>query len=484
MKKFLLIALICVSFFLFFYKLDYEAFFTDEILYYSAGREYILEKDYTLNLQHPLIAKYMAGFASIVTERSAFVLRFPFALMGAFFPLIVYSIIRKEYGDKWGIFGGAITLTFPFLYSTARMTMMEAPMHFFWLLFHLSFLNFLRSKSKKDVIWSGIFLGLSVASKFTSFILVPFSFVAVFLYILLKKQKVSDYKHYFALLVIGGITTLLSYFDFVLKRGMFDLIAIPRAIKDVLIERNADGKEQSLNNQVFFKSPAWFYPYYVVQKYPPVQIVISFFSSIAVLYNQSFFAIYWWLFFIMTTLMMQLITLKNARYIGSIELPLIFLTVVFIKYIYDWAGRIKIKNIVRGLLAFSIIFVFAFQSYKMLTQQMTGERALYDYMVKATNNFTTNDRLLIYSSIRSSKWQFDDAPEDKVTVLRGADDAEKRFETFPTYNYFAVRDNEALTSNNELIRFLFFNRPEYDVIKISNLNLYIQKENANVQLLK
>ena len=89
---FLILAAIVV--FLFLYKLNYEFFFTDEILYLNSGIEY-LRGEFTLSIQAPFIGKYIAGIASLFSQRDLFVLRLPFAILGIISAAVVYFIIKK-----------------------------------------------------------------------------------------------------------------------------------------------------------------------------------------------------------------------------------------------------------------------------------------------------------------------------------------------------------------------------------------------------
>ena len=79
------------------YKLDYPYFFTDEILYTDAGNEYY-QSDFTKNLQHPFIAKYLVGFVTLfgpedVYQSNVSVLRLPFALLTLGCVFLLYQIM-------------------------------------------------------------------------------------------------------------------------------------------------------------------------------------------------------------------------------------------------------------------------------------------------------------------------------------------------------------------------------------------------------
>jgi hypothetical protein len=103
----------------------------------------------------------------------------------------------------------------------------------------------------------------------------------------------------------------------------------------------------------------------------------------------------------------------------------------------------------------------------------TSYSALYRYIVKATDNFTNGERLYILGSIRSSRWYFEQAPEDAVVSRKDLDILSKEFGDF---KYVAIEKNEELKDpQNALTTFVTANRQNYSSVDMEGLTLYIMK---------
>jgi len=467
---------------LMFYKLNYESFFTDEILYTDAGQEYY-RGDYTMNLQHPLISKYIAGIVMQFTQTDVFLLRLPFAILGVLSALIVYLIIKEYYEKEYAFLGAMIFSVMPFIYSSTRMVMMEAPMHFFWLLFNLFFIKYLNTSKFKFVVLAGIVIGLGMATKFPTIILYPFSITAfaVFKKISKKALTKNEFIHFVSMFGISLGTYGLTYIDLFIKSGIDGLIRVVRVTKDVFISRNEEGKAQVVGDAVYNKSPWWYYGYFMVNKYPVLQLVITPISLLAAMFEKSFYSLYWLVFGIYTFVFFQLIPLKNDRYISTIEIALVFLSVSGLRYIVRKFTNVKVKQLLI-LALITLVFIFLPRLQNITQQTPTKYYALYNYLVEKTNNFTNGDRTYIMGSIRSSRWQFDHVAPDLVVSRK---DFDIMFPEFPNFKYIVFDDNELLKNqNNELYRYIKYNKDQYTVEQVPGLTIYILKVGATPLLLK
>lgn len=457
----ILILAICIPTYL--YKLDYPYFFTDEILYVNAGREYILEQDYTLNLQHPFVAKYIAGLASLISPHNVGILRLPFALFGALSCLAVYLIIADEFKNKsWGLVGSLLYLCSPFIFTSTRMAMMESPMHFFWLLFNLFFLKYLKSVKIKDAIFSGIFMGLAFATKSTSALLLMSSVLSLLLYTSVYKKKINEYKSYLIITGVSAVTFLSSYIDLAFRRGVSGFIDIFRSIKDVLFDRNSEGKIHVVNGEVYTKSPWWFYPFYISKNYNVLNIFTILSGAISPLINKSFFTFHWFIFFFLNVIFFSLMSLKNSRYISSIEVSLVFLILIFIKYVYEKFSKKLVYLILIGLLLSRFLYLYNLKPNSF--------NALYQYLRDKTNNFTNGERVYVFGSIRSSRWYFEGI---KTTIVVIRKDFDIMAPEFPNFKYIGVEDSEDIKDpNNAMSVFLKQNADNYSVKDLDGVKLY------------
>lgn len=450
----------------FFVKLDYEYYFTDEILYLNSGREYILKKDYTLNLQHPFIAKYVVGVVSIFGDRNVFLLRLPFALMGAGSCFIVYLILKDYFGRKLFSLSGSVLYASSFyLFQSSRMSMMESPMHLFWLLTSLYFFRYLKNPNKKYAVLTGLFLGLSLASKFTSLTIFPALSISFAVYLFSNKLPISKYKN----VVIIFLTTLLSfaatYVHLFLVKGLNGFTDIVRAIKDTILERNSEGKAHVIGDRVYSKSPWWFYLYYIKENYGITQKALLTFPPLSYLVSRNYFSVYWGVLFVTNLALFSLMSLKNPRYIASMELPAVFLTTMFLKFIYE---KISLRAFY-----FIVLMAVLSQTAYLGKLEKTGYAALYDFIYEKTFNFSNGERVYILGSIRSSRWYFDKAPEDAIVSRK---DFDVMGAEFPNFKYIVIEDAEEIkNSQNELSLFVKQNAESYTQVMFPGLKIYVKK---------
>lgn len=480
MLPLLLIALISGALML--YKLNFESFFTDEILYTDAGQEYY-RGDYTMNLQHPLITKYIAGIVMQFTQTDVFLLRLPFAILGVLSALIVYLIIKEYYEKEYAFLGAILFSVMPFIYSSTRMVMMEAPMHLFWLIFNLFFIKYLNDNKFKYAGLAGIAIGLGMATKFPTVILYPFSITAFALLKISTKKPIfkKDIVHLLSMFLISIGFYGLTYIDLFLKSGINGLIRVVRVTKDVFVGRNEEGKAQVIGDAVYNKSPWWYYLYFISNKYPITQIVVMPLTVLASIIEKSFYSLYWLIFALYTIVFFQLIPLKNDRYISTIELPLVFLCIGGLRYLSQKITSVKTKQI--GIaIALSALFIFIPRLINIHNQVPTKYYALYNYLTDKTNYFTNGERTYIMGSIRSSRWQFDHVAPDIVVSRK---DFDIMFPEFPNFKYIVFDDTELLKNpNNELYRYIKYNKDQYDMEQVPGLTIYILKQGATPQLLK
>lgn len=451
---------------LFFVKLDYGYFFTDEILYLNSGREYILKGDYTLNLQHPFIAKYVVGLASLVNEHNVFILRFPFALMGALSCVTVYLILKDYFGRKlFALAGSVVYSTSFYLFETTRMSMMEPPLHLFWLLFAFFFFKYLKSQSVKQAVFSGIFLGLSIASKFNAVVIIIPSVISLFIYIKTDRLPAKKYLNSIVIAFSAFFSFILTYLPLFAARGFVGVTDIIRSIKDVLLERNSEGKIHVVGDKVYSKSPWWYYFYYIFKNYNLSQKAVYFLSPFALILKHDYFSVFWGVLFLINALLFSLMTLKNPRYIASMELPLVFLVAIFMKYVYEKLNR--------KIFYFVITALFVSQLLYINNLQKTSYSALFDFLKNRTSDFSKKDRTYILGSIRSSRWYFEGTPEDLVVSRK---DFDVMGAEFPNFKYLVVENSEEIKNpNNELSVFIRSSQDKYNLIEFPELKVYERK---------
>jgi hypothetical protein len=397
-KKALIWSAFVVILFLFIYKLDYPYFFTDEILRVNAGREY-LNGIYEENMQVPFPTKYLAGFMYHLSNRDVFLMRLPFALMGFVTSLVLYKILRDEYGYKFGLVGVIIFSSSEIIFSASRMVMLEPLMHLSWVLFLYFYYKAINHSQLRWFLFSGLALGLSLASKVTSVILLPFTIV--FFFYQLKSAGLKDLIFRYTLMYGTGLAVFFStYIDTFRKIGEKETFnRVYETLQDDYLKKNEEGKPHVINGTVYLKSPAWTYLLYMYTKGGAIRLITYIAGTVFALANRNLFISFWGVFFLLSLSFHQFSTVKNVRYVSSFEIPMIVLSVSGLYYLSKKLPYIKY------VLGVILVILFSVHAVNAVTQQKTEYNALYNkYLYDETNGFTSNDKIYVYGSIRSNHW--------------------------------------------------------------------------------
>jgi hypothetical protein len=281
------------------------------------------------------------------------------------------------------------------------MLMLEPLMHFAWVLFLFFHYEAIKNLKLKNFILAGLFLGLALNSKITSVILIPFTLLFIPYHFFNQKMSLKKIAvNYLAMYGVGAISVAATYLDAFKKIGEKQtVINVISGIKDSYLSKSQSGKNHLINGVVYTKSPSWSYLFFMYVQEGVLRPAAYIIGAIYALLNRSFFVSYWAIFFFMTLAFLQMSGVKNERYVSSFEIPLIVLAV---SGFYLLNKKLKyFKYAFAALLGF---FIITHISY-VVTQPKTEYNALFsEYLEQKTNNYTTNDKVYIYGSTRSSRW--------------------------------------------------------------------------------
>ncbi|MFA4817355.1 MAG: glycosyltransferase family 39 protein [Parcubacteria group bacterium] len=116
--------------------------------------------------------------------------RLPLVIFNGIFSLFFFWIIRKITENQWvALWSAILILLSPILIGMSQIVNSDALLWVFSTAAILSFAGFLKTEEKKLAAFSALFLGLSVLTKFTSVILMPFLFIMAVFYYLEKIEE-------------------------------------------------------------------------------------------------------------------------------------------------------------------------------------------------------------------------------------------------------------------------------------------------------
>lgn len=463
----------------FLYKLDYAYFFTDEILYVQRGVEHI-QGIYHDNLQVAPFQKYLAGAVYLAFNHNTFLLRFPYVFMGIFSAFIIYLIIKENYNKYLGLVGAILFSTSTIILNATRMVMLEPMLHLVWLLFHFFYFKAVSLNKNKHFLLAGIFLGLSFLAKITSLVLIPFTMVFMVYAFTKSKNYKQIAKRYILMLLTAVSTVFVGYTHFFIKEGFIDTIVLTlKAMRDTYITRNTEGKLHVIGDNVYEKSPWWAYLYYFKEQNGILRILYYTVLAMSALISRSLYAFYWGTFLFLILIFNQMLGLKSTRYISSIEIPLIMLSVAGLHWLAK-SGKHKVY-----LKSITIIMLCVFtlhQIYYLKTLEYTEYLGLWKYFKEHTQEFTVYKRIYVFGSVRSMKWYRDLVPNKDMWIYRK--DYEIMCPEFDGFDYLAFDKEELLKDpTNFLYSYYSANKENYtQVNEIKDMYVYKKVKNFGSKL--
>ena len=464
----LILLLITISSFVYLYKLDNSYFFTDEILYLDSGRQY-LKGNFENNMQVPFVAKYILGIMYPFVDHNVYLLRIPFAIMGILAGLTIFFIIKTELGNRLAIAGFCMFLFNPVILDSTKMGMLEAPMHLFWLLFAYFFIEANKNLRYKLFAFSGLFLGLAFASKFTSIALIPPILVYFFIHLKENKIYILRYILMFGVSVLGFLVTYLSAIQFLGIKATISKVS--NAFVEGYVGRSEEGKFHLINGEVYLKSPWWSYIFFLVNKLSIFGLILYFGGIIgSILNHKNKFLYFWSTFFVSALVLFQISGVKSERYLASLLIPAIFLIVIGIDYLFKKFAYAKYP-------IYLLIFIqILITSNKLINQGPDRYNGLVNNFVSSeTAQFTQNKKFYIYGSIRSIRWYINGKAEglDMFDYEKNLDDICSKVNI---YDYLIIdREEIQRYGDNRITLFLNKKIENFELTEKYGFNIYKRK---------
>lgn len=243
--KFLLIGIFIFAFISMIISAKADSLTTDEGIHLFAGYTYLTKNDFRLDPEHPPLLKEISALPLLFykdlkvpidglwdkagnfyydswqearllsnnflfdqgndTAKIIFWGRFPFIILTLILGLITYLWAQNLYGQKAGIFGAFLILLMPNILAHGRLINTDLGLTFFLFITIYFWTNFLKKPKFLNGFLSGIFLGLTFASKFTSVIVIPIIIILALVKIIFLKNEPKA-----VIKIIGGFFPILA----------------------------------------------------------------------------------------------------------------------------------------------------------------------------------------------------------------------------------------------------------------------------------
>lgn len=196
----------------------------DEPFYVKGGIDYVgaaanlsfFSSAWDFNTEHPPISKYIYGVASYIFnggiyDYDAFLISKTMSIIcGAITCIIVYLIGRRFFNEYVGILAALILAFTPMMIAHNQLSNIDSPVTMMITATMYVYLSAVRSESGKLYLLSALMLGLSIATKYNTLLIIP---VMIGAYLLYRYHK-------------SGGTLSKAIGDFVSKPPRLPLIAI------------------------------------------------------------------------------------------------------------------------------------------------------------------------------------------------------------------------------------------------------------------
>jgi len=391
--------------------------------------------------------------------------------MGLLTAYIIFIIIKQEYGATFGVIGACFFVTSRIIFDATRMVMLEPMMHLCWVLFHFYYYQTLKSRTIKLFLLAGIFLGLSLSIKLTSTILIPFTVLSFLYQVLVTKGSKKDLVRGSAVLIVSSISiAALGYMHLFYSTGLIQGIRETlRAIRDVYLNKSTAGKIHVIGGKVYKHSPWWTYLYFYLQYNGVSRGIMGGVLVLVSFFQRNTFVLYWGTFSILIIFLQQMSGVKNVRYVSSIEIPLIFLLITGLQYLYRKLGQGLVVKI--GVMFMLVLSILSLSNY-LYSLKFTEYLGLFNYFKKETKSFSDYKRMYVFGSVRSIGWYRDAVPDKSMFLFRK--DYDVMCKEFPSFDYFAFDTEEILKDpSNILYRYVISNISSFRKIsEITDMLVY------------
>jgi 4-amino-4-deoxy-L-arabinose transferase-like glycosyltransferase len=169
-----LVAILLLAAYTAFFRLGFEDWRTDEPYYRKAGLEYVQDGNFSINQEHPFLAKYILGITQVVSGSSeAGVVRIPAATATLLTGLVLFAFARRVAGYWVGVLALALWTISPLTLAFGRDATLEV-----FLIFFSTLALYLGWRWAEGGSWwfaglCGVALGLATASKLTGILFLP-----------------------------------------------------------------------------------------------------------------------------------------------------------------------------------------------------------------------------------------------------------------------------------------------------------------------
>lgn len=476
-KAILTFGVFAYSLFNFFYNLDAESFYTDEVVYSLCGLEY-LQGNFTRNLDHPFLGKYLIGLSLRLLGKSDFSARFPCALFGFLAGVVLFFFAKELTNFYFGLVAVSLWSSSPIILWISRRAILDSFLVFFVTLSLYVFWRFFNKGETRYALLGGISLGLALSCKLMAAVVVPILLVYI-AFLSIKERRAPKLalliKLALALLVV--LTIFLLVYAPVLGR----LGSVLRFMAQFLRWHQQHGHRVVVHGVIYDKPPWWAYLYWYwhgdspyLQSYSPGLLIMLGMAIYFALLRRDRNDIFLLLSFVLPFSYLSFcLSYKMFRYADIFEPSLIILACSFMYSVSSYFKRQSDRNyvylVMMSLLVIVIIHSMIFASWHIYIQEENEYKAVANHL---RSKVKENEVVFVWGYTDVMEWYLGSG----FTIVGGytTDGLQANYNA----DYLVI-DPRMRTRwpNDPLVAFLEENKAVYEEHTIRGLKLYVKLAN-------
>jgi 4-amino-4-deoxy-L-arabinose transferase-like glycosyltransferase len=360
-----------------FFRLGVEDWGTDEPIYRVAGLKYVQDSNFSINQEHPFLAKYILGVTQVVSGSSeAGVVRIPAATASLLTGLILFAFARRVSGSYWtGVLALALWTISPLTLSFGRDATLEVFLIFFSTLGLYLGWRWAEGGSWWFAGFCGVAVGLAIASKLIGVLFLPAILLVGLLKIGLSRR-----------LVFQGMVVCLAAAATALSTYAPAWSEAPSAIQymfEFQSQHNAKGHRQSIDDGVYKFPPWWAHLRWQWELYGTLASLSLGVAVIVAVLRRRALEIYLLVAALVPFLVLSFyVQVRLSHYFGAWQPPLILLLALV-------TGKLARQGVARGILAVLLLVPFAYlglQTVQTVSQVQPGSSTVVAEYLKDTGH--------------------------------------------------------------------------------------------------
>jgi 4-amino-4-deoxy-L-arabinose transferase-like glycosyltransferase len=376
LRAVVLVAVLLLAVYTAFFRLGLEDWHADEPTYRIAGLAYVQEGDFSINQEHPFLAKYILGATQVVFGSSeAGVVRIPAATVSLLTGLVLFAFGRRAAGYWVGVLALALWTISPLTLEFGRVATLEVFLAFFCTLALYLGWRWAESGSWWFAGFAGVAVGLATASKVVGILFLPAILLVGLLKIGLSRRLVFQS----VLLGLAAAATALVTYAPAWSEA-------PSAIQYMLEKQsrhNDRGHGVTINDVSYKYPPWWAYLWWQWKLYGTLASLSLGVAVVIALVRRRTLELYLLVAALIPFLFLSFYAqVKLSHYLDAWQPPLILLVALVV-------GKLARHRMVGGIVAVLLLAPFVYlgvHTVQAVSQVQPGPKAAVAEYLKDTGH--------------------------------------------------------------------------------------------------